>query len=616
MSIAPDTNLQYHGKPLTQDTVRSIPTRKSTVNTSTSEKPKNVEQQSLPPFAPRKSTRRGDFDVIDKIEIDSDNIETPPATRKVLSYMKINSDKSTSRPKDDEETLGDGQFDRFSSARRTRRYRKSQDDDSPKSEFSEAPIEKQISRPTTLKVKPTPVDPEDPENKEIRLKHWQDKLNGKVTSDVETAKTLQSQDPATTEAPKKEITRNKIPVLQSGYIRNSRLSATLPYSFKSRTLLNSNSKSPPENCRTDEPNSRLTNIRPDDKDASITQVNSSFIPEIKVRALTPTKSKMEHDLHDEGFEETQSLISDSPSQTTSSGYNYDIDNVDSPSPSMLNSSSDSKQIIFNRTDSSGSGDATSGCDSRVELLNRQNKLALKGKPENKVSLLPKRTSSMRLQKQPSVTSSPNEPNAKMIRSSSAHRSPTHNLEYNKFSSAIQSTGRTPRYAKENAPSQIKSPSPVKAENKNPIQRYPSKSSLKSSRSSLNSCASVSTVKNVKSSPKIDNYSKVIKSLATLQKASRYPNTKIKKPLTPVQVKSKGGNSAAPSRSSSSASSSETGTRRNGSLTLSTSFKENSADQLNKLCNNSSQSFMRPTASSSAKDMTDTKPKLIVRTPFK
>lgn len=504
--------------------------------------------------------RRNEIETIDKIEIDSDNIETPPATRKLLNYPRTGTDKPSLT---EEEILGDGQFDRFSSARRTRRYRKAQDDDSAK-EIAEVAAEKQILRPTTLKVKSQPVDSEDPENKELRLKQWQEKLNTKTDSPVSPLSPVSPE-------PKKEI-KNKIPVLQSSYMRNNRLYSTLPHSFKSRIGSNTNLR----NLNAHKLGTQL-------EEKEITQV-SSFIPEIKVRALTPTKTRIEHDLNDEGFEETQSLISDSPSQTTSSGCNYDIDNIDSPSPSMV--ISDTKPSTFNRTDSSGSGDA-SGCDSKLKEAK---------KPEPK-SLLPKRTASLRLSKPISCDES-----SKFARSSSVSRNPNGKSDVK------------PVERKLNTPSRIKTPSPVIKNN--PIQRYPSKSSLKSSRSSLNSCASISTVKNVKPNPKLDNYTKVIKTLSNLQKSSRSPNNNLKKPLTPVQIKNRT-NSAAPSRSSSSASSTEPATKRSGSLTLSTSFKENSNEMANdNFHRHNSQSFMRPTASSSAKDMTDSKPKFMIRTPFK
>lgn len=98
----------------------------------------------------------------DKTEIDSDNIETPPATRRLFSPTRDVSTNKSDSPNDTKElgytlkdgfvskdmlykdnerkeaenklaeVLGDGQFDRFSSARRTRRYKRSTDYNSGK----------------------------------------------------------------------------------------------------------------------------------------------------------------------------------------------------------------------------------------------------------------------------------------------------------------------------------------------------------------------------------------------------------------------------------------------------------------------------------------------------
>ena len=57
-------------------------------------------------------------------DIDADNVETPPATRR----------RPESAETPTEESLGDGQFDRFSSARRTRRYKKTSDYSSDRDE--------------------------------------------------------------------------------------------------------------------------------------------------------------------------------------------------------------------------------------------------------------------------------------------------------------------------------------------------------------------------------------------------------------------------------------------------------------------------------------------------
>lgn len=83
--------------------------------------------------------------ISNKVEIDSDNIETPPATRKIFPTAVDKREPTPPTqckrmlarpvrelppsPEDVEPStiLGDGQFDRFSSARRTRRYKRNPD---------------------------------------------------------------------------------------------------------------------------------------------------------------------------------------------------------------------------------------------------------------------------------------------------------------------------------------------------------------------------------------------------------------------------------------------------------------------------------------------------------
>lgn len=107
--------------------------------------------------------------VSNKIEIDSDNIETPPTTRKIFPSAVDKreptpptpcSRRMVSRPIKDlppspedvepPTTLGDGQFDRFSSARRTRRYKRNPDSSSATGSTAElsspeAPSETQVN---------------------------------------------------------------------------------------------------------------------------------------------------------------------------------------------------------------------------------------------------------------------------------------------------------------------------------------------------------------------------------------------------------------------------------------------------------------------------------------
>lgn len=103
------------------------------------------------PNIPRRVRRSYLNETNNKIEIDSDNIETPPTVRKNFNHhpsSSSNSERTSSiashknikapRPlhkaeetgekkeltKLEQEVLGDGQFDRFSSARRTRRFKR------------------------------------------------------------------------------------------------------------------------------------------------------------------------------------------------------------------------------------------------------------------------------------------------------------------------------------------------------------------------------------------------------------------------------------------------------------------------------------------------------------
>ncbi|KAG8230024.1 hypothetical protein J437_LFUL008465, partial [Ladona fulva] len=63
-------------------------------------------------------------------DVDAENVETPPALRKVRCSDSTAASRRLHKPsdrvvaEDDEEEMGDGQFERFSAARRTRRYKR------------------------------------------------------------------------------------------------------------------------------------------------------------------------------------------------------------------------------------------------------------------------------------------------------------------------------------------------------------------------------------------------------------------------------------------------------------------------------------------------------------
>lgn len=119
---------------------------------------------ALPPCGPRRPrqmSRSGaliDDGPSDKIEIDSENIETPPVTRRAYGSRPFRSnrdaedagDNQNIHRNDDDNELGDGRFDRFSSVRRTRRLRK-------------APEGAEEDSSTNLEPRKSPEGVEDPD---------------------------------------------------------------------------------------------------------------------------------------------------------------------------------------------------------------------------------------------------------------------------------------------------------------------------------------------------------------------------------------------------------------------------------------------------------------------
>lgn len=297
------------------------------------------EQKKLPDI--QVTTERGHkvdrLERSDKVEIDSDNIETPPAQRKFISNfspppdrepcrkfqpslpIKSNlSDKASSEMKDlCQEILGDGQFDRFSAARRTRRYKRPTDSSSPEEEKKPEPTpelvaETQVIRPSKLAVETSYKTEAPPEvakpvevtknEKENRLKRWQDRLKNqstdKPTKDTKPYLRMRRQTSINQEDVQKAIRELKSPAE----------TPTPVWSRDSyRKSLNSKSEKVPE---------RTTSPR-------------------------MSKVKSEHELNDEGFEETQSLNSESASQGASSGCNVECE---SPVPKITKSPVAPKKI--------------------------------------------------------------------------------------------------------------------------------------------------------------------------------------------------------------------------------------------------------------------------------
>ncbi|XP_017782508.1 PREDICTED: inverted formin-2 [Nicrophorus vespilloides] len=217
-------------------------------------------------------------------DIDQDNIETPPSTRRIIEkrepvqptpckrLLARPSRESLTSPEDPDQSVANtlGQFDRFSATRRTRRYKRSTEDDSRLSEASD----------------------------DSKLRKHKD-TNELTPRSFKRTPDEEALDPRRTKRPvednsltKKSVTDKGKSVVDSAPQKPWRLSRS--NSLKSDT--------PPKTAE-------VPRLRRSSRSESTTK------PMQRNRDLKSTKSNSHED---EGFEESQSLMSESPSQGASS----------------------------------------------------------------------------------------------------------------------------------------------------------------------------------------------------------------------------------------------------------------------------------------------------------
>lgn len=460
-----------------------------------------------------------DEQISDKIEIDSDNIETPPATRRVFSpprevkpvekepcrrercssslqarESKVPQLKITNPPGEQ----GNGHFDRYSAARRTRRYKKSQDANAivhkenkqeVESPVSEVPLDKP-QRPKSLLLTPEEQKPED---SDPLLRIWQNRLQQRNTvkkdeigialkeiaksgEDLQhlartSSNPMQSQraglrgTPVVQPAPIIPVTNTVLsPVMQETRPREPSVivvdqARAIPNRERNRSMIDPSqvkealSVSAEACLATNEDVHRIQTSTP--KQTSSSMFKTKFIPDINV-TTNPViaKVKAEQEFNDEGFEETQSLVSETLSQGTSSGGNYETDAQDSAPhspPSKIQRSSDET-------------DARSGEAKPVKSIGRQT---------SKLQSYVQRTAS------------------------------------------LKPRGEKPRYPAKRTGSLERTETSKIKNSRNEVERSGSRSSLRSSRSSLNSSTSVNTVRNMAPSHhQLGGYTSAIRALTT------------------------------------------------------------------------------------------------------
>ncbi|XP_065092216.1 uncharacterized protein form3 isoform X2 [Ochlerotatus camptorhynchus] len=349
----------------TPSTISSI--NSSCTSTSDNQLPESAHSVAPPPRRTRRTHHIYDEQTNNKIEIDSDNIETPPSIRKSFNreHQNISGNNSCRKqhgPTDqtneseakkalggltEPEVLGDGQFDRFSSARRTRRFKRPVDlssgneTTSPES-LPDNPLVVETARPVVAAVAEIESNEK---QKELRLKRWQDKLNS--PSAVE--------DKGKTSEPRTLKAGRNMSRISQEDVRQAIRSLKSPSPERSW--------SPPKEIVREAPSS--------------------------VKVIT-------HELNDEGFEETQSLVSDTPSHgkdSTSSCNDYGSDSKNKKIVKPSGSGADrSPRKIPIRTPPSLPSLLITKPQSALERSK-----SLRGTPPSLVNknLLPRRTNSMR-----------------------------------------------------------------------------------------------------------------------------------------------------------------------------------------------------------------------------
>lgn len=370
-----------------------------------------------------------------KIEIDSDNIETPPTTRRNLitenktianPCRKLQTPRPLHRHTVDEisgedvpsvdakasektgepEVLGDGQFDRYSVARRTRRYRRPTDYSSGNEDRTETSPE--LSSPTEHSV-----------GNKSKLQ----------TNNTMCLDKLQSSD-------NNDISDDSLNMDNDKTIRNSKSADVLSRVGKvGRNLSTINQEDVREAIR----NLKSPTEGPD----RIWSPPREIVAKEKVG---PAKTS-NHELNDEGFEETQSLVSDTPSQGRDSTSSY-TDQPDSKTPKRTTKSLRS-----------------SSCDPKLGSASPKKRPVV---PKSTVQTLLERNLES-LERSRSLRSATTSPASRTVL-------PRRTNSLRKAASVDQA-------------------SPVPA-SKRDVERSGSRTSLRSSRSSLNSATSVNTVRNV------------------------------------------------------------------------------------------------------------------------
>lgn len=328
------------------------------------ESPSTISSIQLSPDSEKGSSKQ-----TSRAEIDADNIETPPTTRRVLNTtcrrfdsprplhpetLELDSKKKLINPAE-QEVLGDGQFDRFSAARRTRRFKRPTDYSSGTEERTSSTTPE--SPPKATDVHDTSEKPSI-DSKNDRLKQWQHKL-----------KSLDA-----------ELEKDSNKATSSDTISNR--------------IKNTGGRN-------------ITKISQEDVRDAIRSLKSptpertwDAAKDFKINGpVTVATKAITHELNDEGFEETQSLVSDTPSSCNDTTDTKTVRRKPERLTSTDSAATSASDVSRNRRSTSSSKPSANTLQSL--LVKNQQSLeksrSLRGAPPSKISQLQtKRATSMRV----------------------------------------------------------------------------------------------------------------------------------------------------------------------------------------------------------------------------
>lgn len=448
--------------------------------------------------------KHNDDDSTNKIEIDSDNIETPPSTRR-----RINNDNTTNNSKSStsltcrklqtprplhkqtiadintaaaaaasssstvvdspsltltsaeiDADLSDIQFDRHSSTRRTRRYKRPTDyssgNDDTNNKVTAAKLSDENKNDSLKMINSLQCNVND--DKDIRLQRWQDKLKSLDRDNNAAAAAIAAGDENVDNNDEDDDDDDEsIAMVMSRVGKMGRNISSINKEDVREAIRNL--KSPTET-----------------PDRVWSPPREIIIKEKSSTTVVPSKVS-NHELNDEGFEETQSLVSDTPShgKESTSSCNEQNDKKSSTISSKISSASNRVRPL--RMTSSDSATTNTSSDSSKKKTISKSYVQ---------SLLERNRQSLERSRSLRVANTQQQQPASMLHQRTMLPKRTSSLR------------KVDLPANGNGGSSSSSPSAtaIATFNKRDVERSSSRTSLRSSRSSLNSAASANTVKNV------------------------------------------------------------------------------------------------------------------------